>query len=529
MSHQNILLLSIILPALITTFLPSNLLSPGIFSKFIFFSLLLWLGREIRLNIREWILRKRAKAWGGKLAPRVNSNLPFGISLILHRLKQLSIGTPQSAIEFFNEFPIGTQVIRTRHLGTETILTKSHLDAKHILTSPGFTNWGKSLHLKQAFKPLLGDGVFASDQRGLWSWHRALTRPHFAKERIADVKASEEHADRVVEWLEKKAMAHEAIDIQDLFSRFTLTVGTQHLFGECVDTLNDLFGDRPSNPESIDAARFSKDFAAAQERCLKMMILPRKYMTRNIPDKALEGVFEVVNGLVAKTEGDQIEHEDEHSEYLIQHLRRSGASPDLIRQESLNILLAARDTTASLLTSCIFELAGRHELWSKLKSDIGTSSISLDELRKLKYLRAVINESLRLHPPVWANSRHAFEDDLLPSGTFVAAGTDCRFFIREFQRDPELWGKDADDFVPERWIDGRQIKQSKDPFSYQPFSAGPRICLGQQFAYTEVSIALSKLIKAFSSAELIDSRSSFEELPGVTLSVRGGLWVRFQK
>lgn len=115
-----------------------------------------------------------------------------------------------------------------------------------------------------------------------------------------------------------------------------------------------------------------------------------------------------------------------------------------------------------------------------------------------------------------------------------------------------VWLQDAMTFDPERWADGRQVSQSKDPFGFQPFGAGPRICLGQQFgefpmlvynktitkvtwslilysAYTEVSITLAKLVRAFSGVELKDSRETIKYASTMNLSVRNGLWVKFRE
>lgn len=124
-----------------------------------------------------------------------------------------------------------------------------------------------------------------------------------------------------------------------------------------------------------------------------------------MPDRALEGVFKVVDGLMANAERKTPkDHEDGKSEHLIEHLRRSGSSVEVIRYEAVNILLAARDTTASLLTSCVYELAGRDELWTKLRTEVSQlngSSISFEDVRELKFLRAVINETLRF---AWSHS-----------------------------------------------------------------------------------------------------------------------------
>ncbi|EGG02922.1 cytochrome P450 monooxygenase [Melampsora larici-populina 98AG31] len=494
----------------------------------------LWLIRELRLELREYKIGRRARACNARLAPKAYSPLPFGISYVLDRTNLIATGTISDLRHPFSRargISPGTQVIRTHYLGIEMIHTLSHLDAKHVLTT-GFQKWGKSPDAVEGFQPLLGDGVFSSDQRGLWSWHRSLIRPHFTRKRVSDLDASEEHIHRVVKWLKNKTEVDEGADIQDgksfisnfytFFSRFTLTSSSQHLFGKCLDMLNDLTADRPAEDDLIDAARFSQALQDATMDAMKSSLLPsllrRAIHAVTMPNKSIKIVTEMVDKLLSCDQGNTDGGEGQEIN-LVESLRQSGCSPEMLRFELLNVLIAARDTTASLLTSCIYELAGRDELWKRLQmeaAEISTAAgVSLEDLSKLKLLRAVLNETLRLHPPLWTSTRHAYEDDVLPSGIFVPAGTDIQYYMHAFHRDRKLWGENADDFVPGRWLEGSQTEKSRDPSAFQPFSAGPRICIGQQ-----------------SGAELVGPsacKDSIQEAPTLVLSYRGGLWAKFHK
>nr|AHK06535.1 putative cytochrome P450 [Puccinia horiana] len=531
---QLALVLSFLGPLLLSKFLLESLsIHPTLLDRLVVFCLSWPIAREIRLRLQQRELGARASSRGAVLAPLVVSRLPFGLSVLLTRLRMIYSGSPGDVMDLFtnrvaqptnSDKP--TKVIRTRVMGVETIWTIDHDDAKYFL-STGFVNFGKSPFFKAGFRRLLGDGVFASDQRGLWAWHRSLTRPHFVRDRIADVVAMEEHSRRVASWLSAQTDLGKSVDVQDLFARYTLTVGTQHLFGRCVDSLNDLIHDRAQS--GPNAADFAQNFVAAQHWAIINSLLPPLLISLGfgMRDKATEDVRQVVDtlvqdaslGLNSGTKCNELETDKVEggisAENLLDHLLTSGCSKELVRHECLNILLAARDTTASLLSSCVYELAResarKPEMWRMLKEEVERLGsgidglLTLDQVREMRYLRAVLNETLRIHPPVWANTRHAFEDDVLPSGVFVPAGTDCRFFIREFHRNPEVWGKDADEFDPDRWIDSRKALQVKDPFSFQPFSAGPRICLGQQFGPVGA------------------------EAPAVVLTFRGGLQVRFRR
>lgn len=222
-----------------------------------------------------------------------------------------------------------------------------------------------------------------------------------------------------------------------VMERLTLTIGTQQLFGTCVDALSDLLGDRAVKEGAADGARFSRDFADGQHYCLRLILLPRKskpntssgpktkhqrfksfllFFCRLIPTaflrrlfracaptpSSIKGVFKIIDGLVEQTRdhpSPDLSKVDSENETLLDHMRRSGCSDDLLREESLNILLAATDTTSSLLTSCIYELAGRDHLWNQLRDEASTlpdpTQITLEQIRQLKFLRAIVNETLR--------------------------------------------------------------------------------------------------------------------------------------
>jgi len=101
-------------------------------------------------------------------------------------------------------------------------------------------------------------------------------------------------------------------------------------------------------------------------------------------------------------------------------------------------------------------------------------------------VRACLNEVLRLWAPVPTNSRASVRPSVLPSTPgnkpmyMPGPGVNLRYFDFLLHRRKDLWGPDAEEFSPERWIDPERLKiMTSDPFKFIPFNAGPRICLGQ--------------------------------------------------
>ena len=161
-----------------------------------------------------------------------------------------------------------------------------------------------------------------------------------------------------------------------------------------------------------------------------------------------------------------------------------------IRSEILNILLAGRDTTAATLTTLWFCIARYPRILRGLRLEIESfagRAPDLVELQDLKYLKAVINESLRLYPIVPENSRVAREDTTLPRGggrngdlpLFIPKGEIVGWSLYTMHRRKDIFGEDAEDFRPERWLDAKNETPLRPGWAYLPFNGGPRVCIGR--------------------------------------------------
>ncbi|CAE6433885.1 unnamed protein product, partial [Rhizoctonia solani] len=172
-----------------------------------------------------------------------------------------------------------------------------------------------------------------------------------------------------------------------------------------------------------------------------------------------------------------------------------------------------------------------------------------EQVKGMKYLRAILNETLRLFPSVPINERATLTDCSIPTSSgrfYIPSNTPVLYSPLLMQRRQDLWGPDAWEFDPARWLDGRNEGFIKDPMRFVPFNAGPRICLGQQFAYNEASFVLVCLFQKFSELTLAmdaapegslpppewqgqSGRKGFERVwvkNAITLYSKGGMWVR---
>ncbi|KAK8681233.1 hypothetical protein V6N13_053640 [Hibiscus sabdariffa] len=164
-----------------------------------------------------------------------------------------------------------------------------------------------------------------------------------------------------------------------------------------------------------------------------------------------------------------------------------------------NIYLAGYETTAVSATWCLMLLAANQEWQNNVRTEVLEISRGrtpdADMLRKMKQLTMVIQESLRLYPPVAVVSREALED-LKFREISVPKGVNIWIMVLALHTDPEIWGKEAYTFDPNRFAKGI-AGACKLPQAYMPFGVGPRVCLGQNLAMVELKLVISLLVSNF--------------------------------
>ncbi|RLV89828.1 Cytochrome P450 52A13 [Spathaspora sp. JA1] len=366
------------------------------------------------------------------------------------------------------------------------------------------------------FKPLLGDGIFTLDGEG-WKHSRQLLRPQFVRDQVAHVSQLEPHIQTLAKHIQKNK--GQTFDIQELLFRFTLDTATEFLFGESVHSLHD---SSIGLSDSNEWSGFAESFDKAQRYLGTRVYSQVAYFFVDGWDfrRSVKQVHKLAQILVQRAlamSPEELEEKSKNGYTFLYELAKFTKDPKILQDQSLNILLAGRDTTAGTLSFCIFELARNPSIWEKLKNEVyqhfgkdyDSSKITFESLKSCEYLKWVVNETLRLYPSVAINFRAATKDTTLPVGggpdgsypIFVAKGTTVAYSYYVTQRLEEYYGKDADVFRPERWE-----TLDKLGWAYLPFNGGPRICLGQQFALTEASYVIVRLVQMFPHLETKDMR-----------------------
>lgn len=400
----------------------------------------------------------------------------------------------------------------------------------------------KDFHLpptrKGTFDDLLGTGIFTSDGRA-WEHSRALLRPNFAREQVSNLDLEERHNQHLLRAiaLSKPAASEKGwtdfVDLNPLFFRLTLDTSTEFLFGESVNTQLAALSGKRLTADEAQREHFGEAFDNAQFFIARRARLGTRWwmMRSKQHDRDCAACHSFIDQYVRlaleqdvrpKTDPEKAPNGNKY--VFLNELAQQTRDPIELRSQLLHILLAGRDTTASLL-GWVFLLLARHPaVFAKLRQaiidDFGAgptanpSQISFAKLKNCTYLQCVLSETLRLYPVVPANSRYAVTDTTLPRGggpdgqspVFIPKGTDLNYSVYVMQRNKTLWGADADEFKPERFI------KRKHGYEFLPFNGGPRICLGQNFALTSAGYATVRLLQTY---------DAIEGMPGTHTSIGG--------
>jgi cytochrome P450 len=177
-----------------------------------------------------------------------------------------------------------------------------------------------------------------------------------------------------------------------------------------------------------------------------------------------------------------------------------GMSDQQIRDQVLTFLLAGHETTATALIWSALELAWNPEVAGRLRAELDSilqgRTPTYSDLPQLKYTRAVFEESMRAHPPVWRISRTALEDDEV-AGFRVPKGSTVVISPLLLHHNPSLWSH-PERFRPDRFLKSANADQeARSRFTYIPFGAGPRMCVGYHFATIEATIILASYCQRF--------------------------------
>ncbi|KAL9631158.1 MAG: hypothetical protein Q9204_004369 [Flavoplaca sp. TL-2023a] len=420
--------------------------------------------------------------------------------------------------------------------------------------SSNFVQYGIGNRRKNAFAPLLGQlgrshSVFQLDGKP-WKQSRAEVKPWFVRNHEADLRMLEKHFQTLLKCIPTDGKS--TVDLGPLFLAFTAQVTVHMIFGCAAE---DLGQSPPRMKEFLSAIH------DAQRGCEERWQLGQ--VADWLPSSNFQASVTTVKGMMqdmiktlldctqSTTKLPGAEVAGNQGQSFLRSLAERSSSLDAANEQLLTLFMAGVDTTAAHLTSLFHTLASRPEVWASLRAEVAFLQLGVEDgtqrpkpptlaqLRSLNYVHGCVNECHRLYPVQPSNSRVANRDTILPTGggadgkspVFIAENTMVSYSITALHRRQDIWGADADEFRPERWnrddevgsldsqdgktTDGKAGLATRTKWSFIPFSAGPRTCLGIEMATIEIAYVVVRLVQY---VKAVNSRDDAEWTEGLAMA-----------
>jgi cytochrome P450 len=357
---------------------------------------------------------------------------------------------------------------------------------------------------------LLGDNLVVSEG-DFWLRQRRLAQPAFARPRMAgyaDVMV-DATSQMLARWRDVAARGT-AIDIGPEMSRVALAIAGRTLFDRDVSDAADAVGQSFRVAGAYLEHRFNRPFTSPPA----WVPTPRNRRFK----RAVRTLNRIVLDLVRDRRRDGRDHGDLLSMLMQARDEETGAamSDDELRSEALTFLLAGHETTATALTWTWYCLASRPDLRERLRAEAAAAFAdrppTLADVAKLQLMRQVIEEAMRLYPPIWAVPRQAVADDEI-GGYRIPAGSTVLLCPYVTHRHPAAWDK-PEEFDPGRFAPDRAATRPKG--AYFPFLGGPHQCIGNEFAMLEMRLIVAMVLREF----------DLELMPGQEVRPRGSIALR---
>ncbi len=436
------------------------------------------------------------------MSENINYNYPTRLSIL--RFFKDAEGVRRNPIPFHSRYfekfgdSFSIRIGFTRYI----ILSRDNEVAQYILVK-NQRNYNKSKFQSVYLSKYLGKGLLTSDG-DFWLKQRRLIQPAFHKQKMNQLvdnmnKTITVEVDNLVE--------DKFLDVFPAMSQLAFNVVAKSLFEFSI------------SEEKLNRIKFIIE--EVQKFLVKEIRLPHKALWFSLSGQVRKhlNLAEENNTIIQEIiEGRNASNEEFND--LLNMLMETryedtgkGMSMEQLIDEIKVLFIAGHETTANALTFTLHFLGRYPEIQQKIFDEITeieshTDNV-IEQLQKMTYTNAVLNESMRLFPPAWITDRENVEDDSLTEFK-IKKNTLIGISFYELHRNPKYWDN-PDEFIPERFL-GEQKKKSMQYF--YPFGAGPRMCIGTGFAIYEMCLAISQIVKKY---EVKTKKETVKFNPLVTL------------
>ncbi|CRG91890.1 hypothetical protein PISL3812_08944 [Talaromyces islandicus] len=469
--------------------------------------------KKIKSKIRKRHIRQKEAELGCLPPPVFQLTNGLGLPVKKESLQATNEDrNPQYIMDTMNSISPDCHTVRVPIFDYEIFVTRDPENMRAIFSTQS-NDFDISVFRQMSWMPMIGRGIFTT--RG-WDWKhsRSLLRPQFARDIVSDVDREERHVQALMKRLlvEPKSKWTGKVDLQPMFFNFTLDTASEFLYGKSVNS-------QEGTRHGVEMATHFHNAKMAVHRRIEVdkfywLVNSKKFRTSC--NSLHRWVDEIVITRLSQLKAEEPNNDEpkQRKFVLLDELAKETQNIEELRGETLNVLVAGRDTTGSLLGWIFYFLVRHPEVYAKLRETVlntfGThptrTKIDFHVLRNCTYLQHVMKEALRIATVIPMNERVALRDTTLPVGggedgkgkVFIPGGTQILIPTYAMQHRKDLWGPDVEEFKPERF-------EKKQPgWEFIPFGAGDRKCLGQQFAFTEAGHVVVRFCQRFDKMENLE-------------------------
>jgi len=418
----------------------------------------------------------------GRLVPPHPPRAPDSMTA-LERLRALR----ESAIATWGHRAYEEDIIRGRFFLRSSFILNTPETIRHVLVD-NYENYSRTPAGFRVLRPVLGEGLLTAEGRA-WKHQRRTLSPAFTPRAVATLIP---HMVAVTdETIAHLCMASgAAVDLRETMQRMTLEIAGRTMFSFGMErhgaTLRDFvmeYGERLARPHLLDLLLplnwpSPQDFSRARfrkrwTRFIGMLMMERRAAGKKQGAPARD-LFDLMDAA----------RDPESNEAF---------SDAQLGDQVATMILAGHETTATALFWALYLLALDPSAQEQVAAEVGQVPAGGEvDLDRLKFTRAVIDETLRLYPPAFLIARAALNADVIAAMPIKKHDV---ILIAPWllHRHEKLW-RDPNAFIPERFM---PQAAPPDRFAYLPFGVGARVCIGAHFALVEATLALAKIVGAF--------------------------------
>ncbi|WJX14632.1 hypothetical protein P8452_04862 [Trifolium repens] len=443
-------------------------------------------------------------------------------------------------LEYMTDLTNKRKTYRLLSFTRSQVYTANPANIEYMLVT-NFSNYGKGWYHHSVLEDLLGDGIFTVDGEQ-WRHQRKSASYQFSTKLLREFSSSvfKSSAVKLAGIVSEAAISNNIIELQDLFMKSTLDSVFKVILGVELDTMCGTY--REGTQFSI---AFDEASAAIMFRYFNFLWKVQRFF--NIGSEAVlkkslrvidDYVYKVITSKIEQSQKPQDNSLGLKGDILSRFIELNETDSKYLKDIILNFVIAAKDTSAITLSWFIYQLCKHPHVQEKIAQEIREitkleDGLTIDELaakvteesmEKMQYLHAALTETIRLHPAIPVEGKYCFSDDTMPDGYSVRKGDLVSFQPFVMGRMKFLWGEDAEQFRPERWLDENGNFKKESSFKFTAFQAGPRICLGKDFAYRQMKI-FSAVLLGSHGFKLADQNKLVKHRIMLSLQIDGGLHV----